>query len=350
VFYYTKRINLLGLLLLGFSFALILTPFTLSASAAGGYKNPSLIAMLTIGFLLFIAWGVWDGFFASYPIMPRRLFNRTFIACIAIDFFYYFSFYMYGNYFSSWVYVIKDWSDRNYTFFNNILTVGLCGFAIFAGLTQRYFHRFKYQQIAGLAIRTIGTGILYYSSKNPTDAALVCGQVFTSIGGAISVISSQVAAQGSVPHQDLAIAAAILALWTQIGGAVAAAIAASVWNRRMPIAIAQYLGDYYNATGQAEIFGSILIARTAEPRALVIEAYLSGMRPLMLAGFLTSFLGLIAGFFTTNYRLGESHNTVEENKIIRMRAQEEIDPEVLAARAKLVEEQQRAAVIADRRD
>ena len=36
--------------------------------------------MLVIGGILFIAWGVWDGFYATYPIMPRRVLNRTFVS------------------------------------------------------------------------------------------------------------------------------------------------------------------------------------------------------------------------------------------------------------------------------
>ena len=65
---------------MGFAFALLLTPITLSAYATNGYKNPSLIAMLVIGGVLFIAWGVWDGLYAAYPIMPKRVLNRTFVS------------------------------------------------------------------------------------------------------------------------------------------------------------------------------------------------------------------------------------------------------------------------------
>ena len=56
----------------------------------------------------------------------------------------------------SWVYIIKpDWSDRDYTYFGNIMTVGLCGFAVFAGLIQRYTHRYKLLQLSGLVIRVM---------------------------------------------------------------------------------------------------------------------------------------------------------------------------------------------------
>jgi hypothetical protein len=62
--------------------------------------------LLVIGGLLFIAWCVWDGFFARYPIMPKQVFNRTFLGCIGINFMYYFSGYCVDVYWSSWVYII----------------------------------------------------------------------------------------------------------------------------------------------------------------------------------------------------------------------------------------------------
>jgi hypothetical protein len=89
--------------------------------------------MLVIGGILFIAWGVWDGFYAKYPIMPRRVLNRTFVshvheptlsipadvqfACLFIDFFYFFSSYLVDTYFSSWTWVVTDWSVRHHPFY-----------------------------------------------------------------------------------------------------------------------------------------------------------------------------------------------------------------------------------------
>lgn len=267
--HYWRRMNGTGLLLMGFGFALILTPITLSTSAKGGYTNPSLIAMLVIGGCSFIGWGVWDGYFAQYPIMPKRVLNRTFMACVAIDFFYYFSGYFMDAYFGSWVFIIKDWSSWDYTTYMNTLTVGLCGFAIIVGVIMRYTHRYKVLQLTGLAIRCVGVACIYRSSIDPTDAALVCGRVFISIGGAISVTASTVATQASVPHQDMAIAVAVLNLWTSVGGSIATAISASVWNKRVPAKLVEYLGPDYNQTAIAEIFADINVAKIAEPRDVI---------------------------------------------------------------------------------
>lgn len=80
------------------------------------------------------------------------------------------------------------------------------------------------------------------------------------------------------------------------------------------------------------------MARTIPERELIRSAYNDTIRPLFLAALITSFVGLGAGFFAKNYYLGDSHNAVEEDKVIRIRNKEEVTPEAIAARAKEVQE------------
>jgi hypothetical protein len=116
---------------------------------------------------------------------------------------------------------------------------------------------------------------VYYATKRPTDAVLVSSQVLTGIGGAISITSSYVAVQASVPHQDMAIAVAVLNLWSSIGSSISIAISASVWNKQLPAKLTEYLGPTHNATEIAGIFGSIFVARLSEPRELVKKGELT---------------------------------------------------------------------------
>nr|AOR51867.1 siderophore-iron transporter Str1 [Phaffia rhodozyma] len=249
---------------------------------------------------------------------------------------YYFSGYLSDAYWSSWLYIVFDYSATDYTYILNILTVGLCLFSVPAGLIQRYTHRFKYLQISGLCFRIIGMGLNYYLvAGGMTNAVVVTSRVFISLGGGISVISSQVASQASVPHDDLALAMAILSLWTSIGGAIGSAISASVWNRRVPEALTKYVGDVYNQTEIAEIFGSILVARIADGPShslFVCSAYNEAIRPLYLAALITSMVSLLFGICTQNYYLGDTHNVVEDTKIV-IRSESETDPDVIAAKA-----------------
>ncbi|KAJ7637628.1 major facilitator superfamily domain-containing protein [Mycena polygramma] len=314
--YYWRLIDAFGLLLLGTGFALILLPFTLYTKAQNGWKNPSLIAMFVVGGILLISFAAWEFKWASHPVMPRRIMNKTFLCCVAIDFMYYLSGYVTLTYFSSYVYVVKDWSLANYTYFNNILTVGLCAFGVLAGVIQRVTHRYKYLQLTGLCIRLIGQGLVFLAANgNKSDAVLVMSQILTSLGGAFSVVGSQVASQGSVPHQDMALAISLLSLWTSVGGGIGSAIASAIWNAKLPANLNKYLGDTLNSTEIADIYGSILVARLAEPRELVIKAYDDTAYDIFLPSLCLTSLSILAGCLTTNFRLGTNHNAIEDKEI-----------------------------------
>lgn len=95
-----SAIDAFGLILLGFSWTLVLLPFTLSASANDGYKNrtslprlllhcwdgdtiltgfavaASLIDMFVVGGILLVIFAIYEWFFAANPILPRRIINR----------------------------------------------------------------------------------------------------------------------------------------------------------------------------------------------------------------------------------------------------------------------------------
>ncbi|KAJ7073237.1 major facilitator superfamily domain-containing protein [Mycena belliarum] len=337
VLHYARIIDAFGLLLLGTAFALVLLPFTLYTEAKDHWKNPSLIAMFVVGGVLLIAFGFWELKVASHPIMPRRVINKTLICCLVIDFIYFLSGNITLTYFSSYVYVVKDWSLTNYTYFTNIVTVGLCVFGVLAGTLQRITHRYKYIQFSGLCIMLIGQGLMYLSVHgNKSDAVLVMSQILTSLGGAFSGIASTVATQASVPHQDMALAIALLQLWTNLGGGIGSAVSAAIWNAKLPANLEKRLGGTLNSTQLSEIYGSILVARVAEPRAEVIQAYDETASTLFLVSLILSFVSLIAGALTSNFYLGTTHNAIED-KVITLRDASETDEEVIRRKAAEIE-------------
>ncbi|WWC63938.1 uncharacterized protein I303_106544 [Kwoniella dejecticola CBS 10117] len=339
--YYCEMIDVLGLLLMGFAWAMLLLPFTLYASAKNHWKNPSLIAMFVVGGILMICFTIWELKYAKHPIMPRRILNRSLICSCVIDFSYYLSGYIHSTYYLSWVYVVVDWSAKDYNYFSNITTVGLCLFGVVAGLIQRYTHRYKYLQVTGLCLRIIGQAIVYVQTRHihRSDALMVMGPVIISMGGACSVVGSQVAAQGSVPHQDMALAMALLALWTRIGGAIGGAISAAIWTDQLPKHLQANLGQYLNATQINNIYGSIKVARAqTQHRELIIRSYLDTAWYLEVPTLVLCIVPLIAGLLTSNFFLGENHNSIEDKKVIIHRDASAVDEEILREKAKQVEE------------
>ena len=56
---------------------------------------------------------------------------------------------------------------------------------------------------------------------------LVFTQIIQGLGGGIAAVTSQVGAQASVTHSDVAVVTAIVLLFTEIGGAVGSAVGKS---------------------------------------------------------------------------------------------------------------------------
>ena len=68
--------------------------------------------------------------------------------------------------------------------------------------------------------------MIHTRGTESSDAEIVWTQILQGIGGGFAAVSSQVGAQASVPHADVAIITAVVLLWTEIGGAVGSAIGA----------------------------------------------------------------------------------------------------------------------------
>ncbi|KAG9125995.1 hypothetical protein FRC07_005303 [Ceratobasidium sp. 392] len=317
------KMDLFGLVLIGFIFGLILFPISLAKTVSRGWANPSIIAMIVVGVVLIPVFIVWERFFAPIAIMPRRIItNRAFLCAVGIDFFYNFSGFLRSLYLSSFVWVVKDWNTRQWVYFNNTMTVTLCVFGLVGGLILRYTRRYKFLQISGLCIRILGLGLMVAANGAiaPT-VQLVWTQILIGIGGAFSVVGSRVGSQASVPHEDLASVIALLSLWSSLGTSVGSATATAIWTSNMPDNLVKYLPGVPAATIN-KLYGSIKTARDAAPeiRAGVIQAYSVTTRPMFISALGLSFISLILAFFMPNFFLGDTHNAVDGKNVAGERA------------------------------
>ncbi|EJT47844.1 hypothetical protein A1Q1_03305 [Trichosporon asahii var. asahii CBS 2479] len=336
-----------GLLLFGFALALLLCPPTLTTFAKGGYANPSLIAMYVVGGVLFIAFIIWDTIFAKSPIWAARLMNRTFLLCTAVDAFHFFSTGLHEAYYNSWVYIIKPtWSEYNYSTFSNIHNMGMCFFAVCAGVLMRFTHRYRYIQMSGLIIRLVGEGLNYYSLSNQSDVVLVMAKLMISCGAGFIITTTAVAAPASVPHKDMAGAMSILHMVAQLAGSIAGSISASIWNSNVPKNLEKYLPELSDSA-RAKVFGSVRLARRQEPHDMVVRAYTEAYRPMMIIAICTTGVALILSLFIKDMNLGRAHNDVERHKEVRMRTKSETDSEILREKVEAAEAQARTEVEAE---
>ncbi|KAI0367328.1 drug:h+ antiporter [Pilatotrama ljubarskyi] len=316
IWLYAEQLDVIGLAILGTAVALILLPLTLAQGAKGQWSNPSMIAMIVVGCVLLPVFALWDSLFAARPVIARRFLTNRSVVCAAwIGFFDFFSFYMSFTYLYSFVLVTKSWSLEDATYFNQTQTVALTVFGIAAGFAMRFIRRYKWVLTAGLCIRLLGVGLMIHSrGANASDAEIVWTQLLQGIGGGFASVASQVGAQASVPHIDVAMVTAVVLLWTEIGGAVGSGVAGAIWTNTMPKELEKHLPNV-NATERAQLFGSITSV-TALPyddpvRQGVIAAYGDTMRDMLIAATVLAVVPIFLSLAMPNWYLGDRQNAVD---------------------------------------
>ena len=306
-------IDPLGLLLTGFAFSLLLAPPTLYAGAKGGWRNRSMIAMEVTGGVIAVLLGIWELRFAPYPLFPRRMFNRNFILCLAIEVLYFMNGSMLTTYWSSWVWVVTEYSEHQWTYLCTTGTASLCVFTLVAGLIIRWTKQYKVMLIVGVCISIVGCGVNYYSTLpgRTSTVALVFGQLLIQAGGGFALTPAQTGLQGSVRATDLAMAVALLIFSETIGGAIGASIAGGLWTTSLISNLAKYAPGL-DATAILQIIGDITAAREAEPRDAIVVAYNHAFRKQALVLLICSFLPIIMAVTVRDFALDARQNAAED--------------------------------------
>lgn len=309
-------IDLAGIILLGFAWSLILLPLSLAGDANGGWSNASMIAMLVVGCAVLVAFTLYEIFLAPKPLMTRRIvFNRGFICAIIVDVTNQMASSTRNIYFSSYIYIIKDWSNFEWTVFLNSTTLALCFFGPIGGLIQRATHRYKSLMVAGAVIKLVGYAILMTTDNRSTTSTppLAISQVFLGLG-AFTVIGARVGSQASVPHEDLASVIALISLWSTIGGSIGSTIASSVWQAQMKDNMYEQLPGVSDKVINS-IYGSIKKLRTDyawdDPiREGAVRAYQDTNGVIFIAAIVIAAVPVIGSICMPDYYLGKQQNAV----------------------------------------
>ncbi|SPO07364.1 related to major facilitator MirA [Cephalotrichum gorgonifer] len=309
-------IDIVGLIILGTSFSLILLPFTLAKEADGGWANGSIIAMLVVGFVLLGAFVLFEVYLSPKPLMTRRILNnRTFLAAVTIYTFNQMASATRNTYFSSYVYIIKDWTTYEWTIFMGITTMGLSIMGPIVGLIQRRTHRYKSMMVFGAAARLIAYGILVQPNGNMVQdtARLVIAQLVFCLGS-FNVVGARVGSQASVPHEDMATIISILTLWSTLGSSIGSAVSSAIWTNEMLDRMRAEIPGVDEAT-ILKLYGNIKTLRTSYDfespvRQGAIRAYAYVNGHIATTSLVLAAVPLVATFFMPDFYLGEQQNAV----------------------------------------
>ncbi|KAF2675193.1 MFS general substrate transporter [Microthyrium microscopicum] len=313
-------LDIFGLLLLAAAIALILIPLTLANSAKDGYRNGSIIAMLVMGGVCFVAFPFWErsSKLAPHAFFPPNLFNnRTVIAGVAIAFFYFMAFYLsIYPYFSSYLLIVQGKSVKAAGHITQVFTFTSTVTSILIALCIKYTAHYKYYITAGSCIYLLGMGLLIrYRSTGVSTATLVGCQIAVGIGGGMLNVPAQLGVQAAVSHQQVAAATAAFLTILEIGGAVGAAISGAVWSHFIPLKLKQYAPEsIQNQT--AAIYGNVTLASTGwamgtPERDAIARAYQETMTILLTIAVCVCIPLIPLSLVMKNYKLDQMDQKVK---------------------------------------
>lgn len=311
------EVDLFGLIVLGFSFSLLLLPLSLYKNAENLWRNPSLIAMFIVGGILLFPLIVYEFKFASYPILPKRCFNRTLVSAIVIDFVFQVAGRIVALYDSSYALIVKDWDDQYWTYYNNTNTMAICVFGIITGICMRITRTYKSYQYTGIVLAMIGAGIMIEGKNTSTKTVtMVWSSILLGMGNGLSAPGTSVALQASIPHGDLAICISFLLLTSSIGASLSSAIATAIWQGKMENALRTHMPSTVSDQQVRKFFLNIVALRKypfdSEVRKAGIKAYREVNFYFYPISIGLQVIRLVAVYFQRSFFLGDNHNGIED--------------------------------------
>ncbi|KAB5580414.1 major facilitator superfamily domain-containing protein [Coniochaeta sp. 2T2.1] len=245
IWFYIVQFDLLGLFLFSAGLVIFLLPFNIADSAPQGWKSGYIIAMLVLGFVLLVVFGLYETFLAPVPMLNfATLANRTVVGACLLDATYQISYYCWANYFSSFLQVVNNLSISEAGYVGNTFDVVSGVLLLLVGYAIRRTGRFKWLLYIAVPLYVFTQGLMiYFRRPNQSVGYLVMCQVFISIGGCIFIIVQQVSILAAVDHQHVAAALALLNVVGTTGNAMGATISGAIWTNTFYKALVKFLPE-----------------------------------------------------------------------------------------------------------
>ncbi|KAM0542044.1 hypothetical protein ACHAPJ_012970 [Fusarium lateritium] len=295
VWHYLIEFDILGVFLFAVGLIVFLLPFTIASTAPNGWATGYIIAMIVVGFVLLVGFGINEVYLAPVPFLKFHfLTDRTLVGACLLDLTYQISYYCWNNYFTSFLQVVNYLSVAEAGYVNNTFNV-VSGFLLFIiGWGIRKTGYFKWLLWIGVPLYILAQGLMIYF-RSPTGYVgyLVMTQVFISVGGSVFTICMQLAVLAAVDHQYVAAALAMLNVTGTAGGSIGDTISGAIWTNTFEKALMMYLPESA-LESIADIYGDLSVQLSYEkgtPERIAIQkAYSYAQTRMLIAG--TAIMGL----------------------------------------------------------
>lgn len=297
-------IDLVGILILTAGMALFLLPFSLWSYQGEQWRSPMIICMIVFGFVLLIAFPIWEKYFAPVTFIPYELLlDRTVFSAGCMFVCVYFNSSVWGSYFSSMLQVVWNLSVTEASYVTQVFRVVQCGWTFFfLGPLIRYTGRFKWTLTyfaVPLDILAIGL-MIHFRQPGTSIGYIVMTQIFTAVAGGTIVIGGELAMMAPSDHQHIAVILAVLNLFCSIGSAAGSTVSAAIWTATFRKNLVKHVGTPFGVNVN-DIYAALpkqLSYKWGSPERLGIAlAYGDSQRLMLITSICMLSLALICTIF-----------------------------------------------------
>ncbi|KAJ5794607.1 Major facilitator superfamily domain general substrate transporter [Penicillium paradoxum] len=229
---FIKEFDLVGVFLFAGGMVVFLLPFTLANMAPNGWNSGYIIAMIVVGLVLLISFGLYEIYLAPVPFLNYKfLADRTVLGACLLNMTYQMSYYSYGVYLPSFLQVVYNVDVATAGYIGNIFSVAAFFSLFFAGWLIRVTGRFKWILWVCVPLYIFGIGLMiHFRQPGGNVGYIVMCEIFFSIAGSVFILCVQLAVLATVDHQHVAAVLALLFVTGSIGGSMGSAICGAIWT------------------------------------------------------------------------------------------------------------------------
>ncbi|QSL65201.1 hypothetical protein MERGE_002508 [Pneumocystis wakefieldiae] len=312
------ELDLVGIIILSLGFSLFFFQLIHEFPILYNAKSLYISSILIILIVLCVIFPLWELHYAKFPIFSKGLFKMEEITIgYFSSFFYFMGFYLYNNYFTTYLYVTKSNSIKRIGYLNNVFSFTSTIVAIFVGIFVKYNKIYRIFVYIGSPIYVIGMIFMIYNVRaDESVMEMVISQAIIGISGGFYNMSTLIGIQTSSTRQQVAINTAVFLTLASIGGAIGSAISGIVWSNLLPKMLdfySKYLNLFLTPSDYLLIIGSPFMldqrekfAKGTVGRMVIVLAYNYVMKTLYICSVICAVPMLLCVIFTENIQIDKT--------------------------------------------
>ncbi|KAI4920614.1 uncharacterized protein J4E92_008257 [Alternaria infectoria] len=190
--------------------------------------------------------------------------------------------------YSSYLQVVFQLSVSKAGYITNIFNIVSCTWAIIISFAMKYTDTYKWGAVIAVPTQLLMTGLLIYlRTPDSPIAILILVEVLGAMASAMLYNVEQVAIMMAVPHDQVAVAIALLNLVTAVGGAIGQSVSGTLWAQIVPKRLVEYLPEESKHLAP-KIYGDITTQLSlpwgSPERQAVVHAFGDAQKIMVLMG------------------------------------------------------------------